>query len=70
MIELNDSLKKTRNTAEGENGIAYESLKQLPCGSLEYLFSISNNIWIIGNVPEIWKQGAVIPNTESKNVFV
>ena len=59
--ELKKSLNKAHDTAVGPDQIHYQFIKQLPKVSIDYLLHIYNNIWISGNIPEIWKQATVIP---------
>ena len=61
LIELQNSISKSKNSALGPDGIHYTLLKELPTISLKYLLDIYNNIWISDNIPTIWKQAITIP---------
>ena len=65
MTELKTSLRKSHNTTPGLDEIPYEFLKQLPKISLQYLLLIFNNIWHSRNIPNSWKQAAIIPVPKS-----
>ena len=60
LIELQNSISKSNNSASGPEEIHYTLLKKLPTISLKYLLDIYNNIWISGNIPTIWKQAITI----------
>ena len=61
LIELQNSISNSNNSAPGSDEIQYTLLKELPTISLKYLLDIYNNIWISGNISTIWKQVITIP---------
>ena len=53
--EIYNSFSKCKNhKAPGENGIAYEFLKNLPCNWVLYLNSMFNQILIKEKTPKVW----------------
>ena len=68
--ELCDTLKKSHETATGQDEIHYQLLKHLR-DSLMVLLDIFNDIWASGEIPECWKEATVIPipkpGKDSKN---
>ena len=49
--ELQDALRRPRDTSAGPDEIHYQLLKHLPDSSLLLLLNIFNQIWISGNFP-------------------
>ena len=58
--ELQDALRRTRDTSAGPDEIHYMLLKHLPDASLLLLLNIFNNIWISGDFPSDWRKAIVI----------
>ncbi len=54
------SLKKTKNTSPGEDGIYYSHIKNLPLPALEYFAAILTRCLQLKYFPTIWKIGIVI----------
>ena len=59
--ELNSSLNRAHDTAEGPDRIHYQLLKHLPVESMSLLLDIYNYIWQTGDFPECWNEAIVIP---------
>lgn len=59
--ELNDALSQSRNSAPGEDDVSYLLLKNLDTSTLEEFLAILNQCYIVGQMPESWKSGLVIP---------
>lgn len=51
----------------GHDRIHYEFLQQLPNLSLKYLLQIYSEIWLGGNVSNLWKRTTVIPIPTHEN---
>lgn len=61
MEELKFSLKSSRNSAPGPDGIAIPMIQNLPNRALEHLLAIYNHVWMKGDFPQSWKQSFLIP---------
>ena len=59
--EIQEALKRTKNTAPGLDKIPNILLKSLPESILKELLDIFNQSFTIGEVPENWKTGLTIP---------
>ena len=58
--ELKDSIKRSQNTAVGQDEVHNEFLRQLPSKSLKLLLRIYNKLWTEGKFLDIWRQTPVI----------
>ena len=61
ILELEDSLQKSHDTAAGPDDINYQILKHLPKKCLQTLLDIFNHIWESGNFPQSWREATIIP---------
>ena len=59
--ELQDALRRARNTSEGPDEIHYQLLKHLSDASLLLLLNSFNKIWISGDFPPDWRKAIIIP---------
>jgi len=50
-------LKRTKNTAPGDDGIFYCHVKNLPCSALDYLAEIFETCLTLCYFPRMWKHG-------------
>ena len=60
VIELENSISKSNNSASSSDEIYYILLKEHPTISLKY-------IWISGNIPTLWKQATTISILKKQN---
>ena len=60
-LPLDNTLKKSHDTAIGADEIYYQLLKHLPRDSLVVLLNIFNYIWASGDIPECWKEATAVP---------
>ena len=65
------SLKRTKNTAPGTDGIYYSHIKNLPLNALDYLADIYEASMDANYFPDLWKKGTTIlipkPNKDHKD---
>ena len=61
MLELQQSLKSSHDTAAGPDDIHYQLLKHLPSSTLIILLEIFNIIWKGGTFPPSWHTAITIP---------
>jgi len=59
--ELNNALKKTKNTAPGKDQIWYRMIGQLSEKSKDIILQLYNKIWEEGKLPLNWKESIIIP---------
>ena len=61
--QINEILKKAKNTAPGEDSISYQILRNLPLAAKEYLTKIYQTLKEVGYFPKQWKHaiGVMIP---------
>ena len=57
---IRKSLRRTRNTAPGSDGIYYAHLKQLPDVMVEYLARLYRTAWTCSYFPSKWKDGVTV----------
>lgn len=55
-----EELRKTKNTAPGDDGIYYCHLKNLPASALDYLATIYENTTRCCYFPSMWKNGLTV----------
>uniref|UniRef100_A0A3Q3BE46 Reverse transcriptase domain-containing protein n=1 Tax=Kryptolebias marmoratus TaxID=37003 RepID=A0A3Q3BE46_KRYMA len=60
-MELNNALKKTKNTAPGKDQIWYRMIRQLSEKSKDIILQLYNKIWMEGQLPINWKESIIIP---------
>ena len=61
MLELQQSLKASHDTAVGPDEIHYQLLKHLPNSALTLLLDIFNSIWLNDFFPPSWRAAITIP---------
>lgn len=61
MTELNEALKKSKDSAVGPDKIHYQFLKHLPDSCLNVLLNVYNQVWESCNFPPSWREALVIP---------
>ena len=61
LSELKESLKKSKDTAAGLDGIHYQLLKHLPDPCLHILLQVYNQILVSGDFPSAWREALIIP---------
>ena len=61
LLELQDSLKKSNESAAGPDGISYQLLTHLPESCLKILLNLFNGIWTTGEFPPSWREATVVP---------
>ena len=60
--ELNQAVKKMkRNSATGDDKIAYEFFQHMPPIALVKLLELYNTVWKRGKVPQKWKHAVILP---------
>uniref|UniRef100_A0A3B3CGC5 Reverse transcriptase domain-containing protein n=1 Tax=Oryzias melastigma TaxID=30732 RepID=A0A3B3CGC5_ORYME len=61
MGELMRALAKTNDSAPGKDEICYTMLRQLSKEGLKKLLALYNKVWLMGKVPEGWKEAIILP---------
>lgn len=61
ITELEESLRKSKNTSPGPDEIHYDMIRHLHPTALEYLLALFNHIWQEGKLPNSWRLATVIP---------
>ena len=59
--EYTSALNKCRNSAAGPDDIYYEMLKNMHHSASKLLLKIFNEIWRLGQIPQVWKEAIIIP---------
>ena len=60
-FEMDNALKRCKNTAPGPDGVHYLMLKHLSPRMKQYLLEIFNKCWTEGVLPERWSEATILP---------
>ena len=61
LLEMDNALKRCKNTAPGPDGIHYLMLKHLSPRMKQCLLAIFNKCWTEGVFPERWSEATILP---------
>ena len=59
--DLKRSIKKSKDTSPGPDGIHYKILKNLPDSTLKILLNLINKHWEFQTFPELWRGAILLP---------
>ena len=59
--EVRHALRRSGNTAPGQDNIHYELLRHLSPPALDVLVDIFNKVWLEGLFPDVWSRAVLLP---------
>lgn len=60
-IEMNNALRRSKNSSPGEDKIPYQFLKKAHPTAISYLLFIYNKIWEQNSYPKQWRSAIILP---------